>query len=262
MADEHVAASLVSLNSWIGTDRLPRAYYRSKLFSIHSEDSPFVSAASPIFSLLDRFVVATTLPPIERVIANLEHELKAFHSRLLSLAYSETQNAMAYYLLTATIDEVLARSYLRLYGRAVPFQAFTPASYSDEVPGSRFFSIVRFLKKDPMANLVLLELTYYCLMAGFEGEQQGRVDGRQVLEAEIDSLFHIIEQYRHQPEVLLFHHKPKLTPITPKPYKSFLTIGAGMFMVLCICYYLSQLFLEHQAKTLRFAQTFLTTLDE
>lgn len=260
MADELVAAT--SLTSWIAADKPLQAYYRSKLFSVHHEDSPFVSAASPVFSLLDRFVVATTLPPIERVMVNLDHELKAFHSRLLSLPYTEKQNAMAYYLLTATIDEVLARSYLRLYGRAVAFQAFTPASYADEPPATQFFLIIRFLKMHPLEHLPLLELAYYCLMAGFEGEQQGRVDGRQVLEAEIDSLFHMIEQYRQHPQILLFNDKPKTEEAMPKPYRRLIIAGSLMILLLVFCYHLSQLFLEHRAKSLRFAQTFLTTLDE
>lgn len=262
MSDEQVVAALIPcLPSSGSTDIQARGYYRSKLFSVHDELSPFVSAASPLFSLLDRFVVAENLPPIERVMLNLDHELKAFHSRLLSQPYSEMQNALAYYLIAATVDEVLARSYLRLFGRAPIFKAFTPATYSDEEPGTKFFSILNMLKARPFEHLPLLELAYYCLMAGFEGEQHGRADGRQVLEAEIDTLFRLIAQYRQQAQLALFE-RTNTTPETINPYRPLAGVAIGMMALLFSCYFLSQFFLEHQANRLRFAPTFITTLDE
>jgi type VI secretion system protein ImpK len=262
MADEQmVAALLPSISSSGSMESQGRGYYRSKLFSVHDELSPFVSAASPLFSLLDRFVVAENLPPIERVMINLDHELKAFHSRLLSQPYSEMQNALAYYLLAATVDEVLARSYLRLFGRAPAFKAFTPATYTEEEPGTKFFSILMVLKSRPFEHLPLLELAYYCLMAGFEGEQHGRADGRQVLEAEIDGIFRLITQYRQQTQLVLFE-RPKAMPTALQPYRRLAGAGMGMVCLFVFCIFLSQFFLEHQANRLRFTPTFITALDE
>jgi type VI secretion system protein ImpK len=195
------------------------------------------------------------------VMVNLEHELRAYHCRLLSQPHSETQTAIASYLLCVTMDEVLARSYLRLYGRVVAFKAFTPVSDSDEPPGAKFFSILNYFKARPFENLPLLELAYYCLMAGFEGEQHGRPDGRQVLEAEIDELFRIIQQFRQEVRTALFD-KVKVLPIQPKPYKRLAVIGLCLIALLFVSYDLSQQLLEHQAKKLRFAPAFITTLDE
>lgn len=262
MADDQSVASLVPLMASFGALETQRSgYYRSKLFSLHDELSPFVSAASPIFSLLDRFVVSESLPPLERVMVNLEHELRAFQSRLLSQSHTETENALAYFLLTSTIDEVLVRSYMRLYGRAPAFKAFTPPTYTKDENELSFFSILSLLKAKPYEHLPLLELAYYCLMAGFEGEQHGRPDGRQVLEAELDELYRLMIQFRQQRTFSLFEPSQS-KPLPQKPYRRLCGIGGSMIAVLLGCFYLSQLILEHEATRLRFTSTFITTLDE
>ena len=149
-------------------------------------------------------------------MANVEHELRAYYSRLQGQPHSEAQNIMAYYLLCVTVDEILARSYLRLYGHVEAFKAFTPVTQADIVPGKQFFIILNYLKTRPFDQLPLLELAYYCLMAGFEGEQQGRPDGRQVLEAEIDELFRLMQPYRQMIRFPLFEPSQKVTA-APKP---------------------------------------------
>ncbi|MCX7115893.1 MAG: type IVB secretion system protein IcmH/DotU [Gammaproteobacteria bacterium] len=261
MADENVIASLLPLVTSTQSEPGSRGYYRSKLFSVQDALSPFVSAANPIFSLLDRFSAASFLPAVDKVRVNIEHELRAYHSRLQSQPHSETQNAIAYYLLCVTIDEVLVRSYLRLYQRAPVFKAFTPASYSEEEPGEKFFSLLSHLKKRPFDHLPLLELAYYCLMAGFEGKQHQRPDGRQRLEDEIDELFRLIQQYRQEVRRTLFEQVKGLSPIV-KPYKQLIIIGCCLLVSLWVAFDLSQFFLERQAKKIRFAPTFITTLDE
>ena len=43
----------------------------------------------------------------------------------------------------------------------------------------RFFEIVDYMKERVNQYLDLLELAYYCLVSGFEGEHHLRADGRQ-----------------------------------------------------------------------------------
>lgn len=240
---------------------LGQVYYRSKLFSIHDPLSPFVSAASPIFSLLDRFSVAKRLPPLLQVLTDMDHELKAFHSRLLSQMEVGNQHALAYYMLAMTVDEVLARSYLRL-NQNVQFKAFTPLFYAEEEPGTQFFVLLQDLKKNPIENLALLELMYYCLMAGFEGKYQGKVDGRQALEAEIDALFRLIEPYRQADKPILLEVAHTAPLLVKKPYKKVLAFSLIMLGVVFSLYAMSYTFLKDKANKLRFMPTFITNLDE
>jgi type VI secretion system protein ImpK len=261
MVEEQLLASLMPLVTALKPETATQGYYRSRLFSVQDELSPFVSAAGPIFSLLDRFSVAKNLPPIDKVLGNIEHELRAYQSRLLTQPYSEMQRAIAYYLLCVTIDEVLVRSYLRLYQRIAAFKSFTPVLYSEEIPGKTFFSLLSYLKTRPHEHLPLLELAYYCLLAGFEGEQQGRLDGRQVLDAEIDELFRLIQPYRQDIRTHLFERTKDL-PNQPKPYKQLVIMGISLVDFLGVLFDLSQYFLDHQAKKIRFAPQFITTMDE
>ena len=66
----------------------PAGYFRSKLFSSNAASNPLVAAASPVLSLLERLCISQTLPSIESMRENIEHELFAFHSRLLHQQFS------------------------------------------------------------------------------------------------------------------------------------------------------------------------------
>lgn len=238
-----------------------KVYYRSKLYSISDDQSSFVAAASPILSLLDRITLSNDLPLPEKFLPNLEHELKAFYSRLNSHPHGiVAHNALAYYMLTATVDEILARNYLRLYGSAIEFRAFTPITYSEEVPGIKFFSILELLKQKTTEYLSLIELAYYCLMSGFEGQYNGRPDGRQKLEAEIDVLFQIISQHRVCPNVELFE-RIKHSAHSEKSYYQIFVVVCIILVSMFICISLSQMAIERQANSLRFDPNFITSVD-
>lgn len=239
-----------------------QVYYRSKIYSIIDDLSSFVAAASPIFSLLDRITLSHNLPLPEKILPNLEHELKAFCSRLNGQPHClVAHNSLAYYMLTATVDEILARNYLRLYGSVIEFQAFTPLTYSEEEVGVKFFSILELLKQKTTEYLPLIELAYYCLMAGFEGQYNGRPDGRQKLEAEIDILFQIISQYKPASAVDLFD-RIKQEKHYEKSYHQIVLIGSIILGIMFICIYLSQMAIEHKANSLRFNPNFITSVDE
>ena len=86
---------------------IANGHYRSKLFTTTSTTNKFVSAAGPIFSLLERLHTSATLPSIAILRENIEHELRAFLSNINSINHTSELDAIAYYLLCATIDELL-----------------------------------------------------------------------------------------------------------------------------------------------------------
>ncbi len=225
----------------------PAGYFRSKLFSSNAASNPIVAAASPVLSLLERLCVSQTLPAIDLMRENLEHELFAFHSRLTHQHYDEDVVALAYYLLSGTIDELLGKNYLRVHGHPTVFKAFTPSNTNDTGPETQFFVIVNHLKESGSHYLDLSELAYYCLIAGFEGEHHLRTDGRQILENLIEDLHKLIQQHRVYKPQLLF----KTTHTSPeerKNYKPLITMLTLSLAVLFAIYIGTQQLLNHQAK--------------
>lgn len=226
----------------------PTGYFRSKLFSSNAACNPLVAAASPVLSLLERLCISSTLPAIENMRENLEHEIFAFHSRLSHQQYSEDTIALAYYMVSATVDELLGKNYIRVYGQPSLFKAFTPSNANDLGPESQFFVIVNHLKDSGGQYIDLLELAYYCLIVGFEGEQHVKTDGRQILENLMEDLHKIIQRHRVYKPQLLFKSS---TPILEenKNYKPLITAVMLSVSVLIGIYMGSQRLLNHQANS-------------
>jgi type IV/VI secretion system ImpK/VasF family protein len=261
MAAEPISTALVNRLSLPGKQVVPKGYYRSKLFIAPFMTNKLVAAAGPLLSLLERLGVSPTLPPIEHIRENIDHELAAFHSRLETNAHTEDAHAMAHYLLCATIDELLGKSYLRLYGQIAEFKAFTSLSLDDIGPEQRFFDIVSYIKERPNQYLDLIELGYYCLIAGFEGVQHGKTDGRQELDNLLEELFQLIQQYRASPIPRLFKaSKPQdITKTTNyKPYFAFAVVSVCL---LVSTYIISYALLEEKVKNVPIGQSIIAKLD-
>ncbi|MDI9817896.1 MULTISPECIES: type IVB secretion system protein IcmH/DotU [unclassified Legionella] len=261
MTAERFSASIVSRLSLPSIRQMPQGYYRSKLFIAPFTTNPLVAAAGPLLSLLERLYISPSLPSLNSIRENIEHELRAFHSRLNSKAYPEELDAIAHYLLCATIDELLGKNYLRLYGKAAEFKAFTPSSHDEAGPQRRFFDIVNYLKEKPNQYLDLIELAYYCLITGFEGEQHGRADGRQILDNLIEELYQLIKQHRVNKPHQLFKDQKKIDTL-PQNYKPLI---AGSILALTILvggYFISHILLANQAKVVQFGHAVTTKLDD
>lgn len=254
MSADRYPTSLVSQFAITGCHRVAKGYYRSKLFVTSSTTNPLVAAASPLLSLLERLGLSPTLPAINHIRENIEHELLAFHSRLTSQQYAQEFVAIADYLLSATVDELLGKNYLRLYDKPAEFKSFTAISKDDARPEHRFFEIVHYIKQRTNQYLDLLELAYYCLITGFEGEHHLRADGRQLLDNLIEELHQIIQKHRVHKPPRLFKEPVALTPepISHKPI--ILSIMLALGFVLAV-YIGSNMLLENKAKTLLFKQT-------
>jgi type VI secretion system protein ImpK len=243
------SSSLISRFAIANLPRKPDGYYRSKLFISMSSSNPLISAANPLFSLLERLGLSSTLPPIETIRKNIEHELLAFQSHLTKKNYAEELAIIAHYLLCATVDELVGKNYMRLYKEPVEFVAFTPLGSENQGPQKLFFDIVNHLKEKTHQYLDLIELSYYCLITGFEGEKHLLSDGRQTLENLIDELHQLINQHRvHKPNQPL---KEKITPLKTKINHKKTAIAASITFgaILSICF-LSHILLAHKAHTI------------
>ncbi|STX28162.1 IcmH (DotU) [Legionella beliardensis] len=261
MTAGYMSASLARRLPLSGNQQTPQVYYRSKLFIVPFTANPLVAAAGPLLSLLERLCVSPSLPPLQQIRENIEHELRAFHSRLDGKAYTEELDAIAHYLLCATIDELLGKSYLRLYGRSAEFKAFTPLSYDGIGPEERFFDIVNHIKESPNQYLDLIELAYYCLIVGFEGKQHQKADGRLVLDNMLEELFQLIQKYRVNKPCHLFKESKK-AEVTGKSYKQVLMISLGLVSALLVSYLTSYFILDSKAKAVQFGHAVIAKLDD
>ena len=260
MPAEPYSASLVSRFAVPGDHRTPQGYYRSKLFINSSTTNPLVAAAGPLLSLLERLCISPTLPPLSSIRENIEHELHAFHSRLAGQEYADEFVIIASYLLSATIDELLGKNYLRLYGQPATFKAFTPSSHDELGPQRRFFDILNYIKERAIQYLDLLELVYYCLIAGFEGEQHLRTDGRQTLDNLTEELYQLIQQNRANKPHRLFKEQTSTLP-EPTNHKPVILATLIAFSTLVSIYFASHTLLESKAKTVLLGHTVLSNMD-
>lgn len=263
MTAEHYSASLASRFAIAGIYQPVPGYYRSKLFVVPASTNPLVAAAGPLFSLLERLSMSSTLPEIGEIRNNIEYELNSFHTRIGSSQYTTELFGIAHYLLCATIDELLGKNYLRVYGKPAEFQAFTPSSFDDVGPQNRFFDIVNYIKERTNQYLDLLELAYYCLISGFEGEHHVRTNGRQLLDDTIEELYQLIQQHRVNKPYCLF--EKNVTPTEPaieKKANRFLYFSIlALTCCISVIYFGSHALLEQRAKSVLLGHSFFTQTD-
>lgn len=247
--------AVMSHNNWLAIaskEETPNGYFRSKLYVASCVNNPLIAAASPLLSFLERLNISSQLPPIEGIRENIAHELNAFHSRLSIINYAGEFIKMANYLLSATIDELLGKNYLRLYGHPVNFKAFTPPSNDNIGPEYRFFEIIEYIKQSAMQCLDLIELAYHCLITGFEGEHHQRSNGRQVLDHLIEELYQLIQQHRVNKPIYLFSEQEP-NSVDEKKYKSLIINSLSAILLVLTGYFGSYSVLDHFATKLLFS---------
>lgn len=249
MLAKNTSGSLINQLTLSGSQMMPEGYYRSKLFIAPFTTNPLLAAASPLFSLIERLCLTNALPPVLKIRENIEHELHAFYSRLNAANYSTELIAVSRYLICATVDELLGKSYLRLYDEPAEFKAFTPLSYDGVEPQKGFFDVVSHIKERPNQHLDVIELAYFCLIAGFEGEQHLCANGRQTLDNLIDELYLLIQQHRVNKPYKLFHDPAEPIASKAKGIPTVLTLCFA-FGLLGLAGFSSYFYLNSQAKSI------------
>ena len=116
MIAEQLSASFIKQESPIQQFPVEKGYFRSKILVTDAFNNPLIAAASPLISILERIQIASSLPDISILHQDISHEFKAFYSRFHRHHYSDEFHLIANYLLCATTDEIIGKSYLKLYG--------------------------------------------------------------------------------------------------------------------------------------------------
>ncbi len=260
MTTEPYSGALIAQLKRSGQSLVPQGYFRSKLFIAPFATNPIVAGAGPLLSLLERLCISPSLPEIQSIRDNIDHELRAFQCKLLGLDISEELIVIAYYLLTATIDELLGKNYMRLHGEVAEFIAFTPSSYNETGPEKRFFEIISYLKDKPSQYLDLIELSYFCLIAGFEGEQHATANGRQVLDDLIEELYQLILKHRVNKPHRLFREQTTDFASTGQ-FKPLIAASALAITLLSTALFISHFLLENKANQVLFGHQVVARLE-
>ncbi|HAT9631992.1 TPA: DotU family type IV/VI secretion system protein, partial [Legionella pneumophila subsp. pneumophila] len=108
--------------------------------------------------------------------------------------------------------------------------------------------------------LDLIELAYFCLIAGFEGEYHLKADGRQCLDNTIEDLYQIIQKYRFNKPHRLFNENP-LPKTIKKNYKATWITTIAAVGIVILAFVTSHVLLENKAKTVLFGHTQLAMLE-
>lgn len=223
-----------------------QGYFRSKLFVTPTLSNPILAAASPLFSLIDRFNTTESMPPIELIKEHIDHEWRSYRSRLSHLNILNEHQIIATYLISATLDETIGKTYLRLHGKPVEFMAYTPLVNETIGPETYFFEWAFRMKDDPLQYLDLIELVYHCLICGFQGHYHQRPDGPQALDNLIHELYEIMMQHRAHPSFRLFKSTPPTAPqeaIYPPSFWWKITLSS--FVLLYAAYTVSHYKIQH-----------------
>lgn len=195
-------------------------YYRSKLFNSTIGINNIVAAAHPLLSIIERLKFVDSAPEFDLIKDNLNHELNAFESKVSSFNYPVETVILARYLVAATLDESLAKC-LQRFELQCQFIAFSAISKDGTGPEQRFFEITDKALEKPTNNLDLLELSYLCLSAGFEGRYHEQVDGRQLLDDKIEQLYQAINQHRSIKPQNLFKRETTIKKVEKNPRKNY-----------------------------------------
>ncbi len=231
-----------------------RTHYRSKLYTSKIGVNPLVTAAHPLFSILERINLSEKPPELNALQDNLSHELNAFMTKVSTSEHMNETVSVARYLLCATIDEVIDKAY---HKDPVSSQIIDVNENSDGhtiqesstaiSADKHFFQILDKAMSKPDFYLDLIELTYFCIITGFEGKYRTDPNGKQDLENLLDSLYQIIlAQKPPTPEKLFVQSNTARRFISVKsfPWKWFV---AGLIGIIVTGYFLVSYELNQKA---------------
>lgn len=167
----------------------------SRAYSSKVNINPLVGAASPIFTLINRFKQHQDTVDIQDLRSNLAYEVQAFESKATHQGYAEKIVLAGRYVLCAFVDDIIGHSKL---GRASQWQNHSLMSgwQREAYAGEQFFNLLERSCNEPELCLDLLELFYLSLRLGYEGQYRHLERGHAQLMLVTDSLYQTIRQQR------------------------------------------------------------------
>ncbi len=209
-----------------------RSYYRSQLYTSYHGINPLVTAAHPLFSIIERIKLSGKEVIDETIEHNLNHELKAFETRAESADYDEETIFIAKYLLSTTLDEMIAK-----HKPFALFKELMPINNQPLSPDKNFFKILDKVIDKPQHYLDLLELIYLCLSVGYQG--QYKTEEREKLAQVTENLYQTITPLRTSKKKNFFNTPQGLVEKEQTSWKKIVLISVtGLIALFAMSNYL------------------------
>lgn len=236
-----------------------RVHYRSKVYTSNLGVNSLIAAAHPLFSILERINLSEKPPELPTLQENLSHELNAFMAKVSTTEHTEEIIQLARFLLCATIDEVVEKAYNKdkvpgnisaeeTTSRIIEnntSEIAEPNHPIDDTTEIYFFKILDTAIIKPDFYLDLIELTYLCIITGFEGKYRDEPQGKQALENLLENLYHVIQAHKSPMTHKLFIQTgltQRFATTKPFPWKPVTALLIGIIAIgyFATAYYLNQ----------------------
>lgn len=225
---------------------IPKAstYYRSKAFVSQVSINPLIAASAPVFFLIERIQSLDSAPDIEKLHADLTHEMHAFAHQAAAHGYRPYMILVARYVLSAWIDQTIFNAP---WGKHIDWEKrqFTDAPETEKNP---FFLLLNRCLQEPTVYLDVLELFYLCMSLGCTGNDNSTEPHHTQLAQAREYLFETIRAERKEHSNLLEIHTPTETQETFTHFslRSYIRSGiaVGMMLLFMTTYFVLHLQLE------------------
>lgn len=169
-------------------------YFRSCLLNSDIGVNSLVAAAEPLFYLVTKLDELTNSNNLETLQATFTHEIKAFESKAQVYGYQTPLIVAARYALCSLIDDAIRRTNSNLN---VDWQneGLLKIFHNQNASESHFFAILEQAYIDSATNIDLLELMYFCLCLGYQGNYSSKNQGHAELTTITNNLYHSICQH-------------------------------------------------------------------
>jgi type VI secretion system protein ImpK len=172
-----------------------KSYYRSKIFTSQVGINPLITAASPLFSMIEKLKKTDQSPELSKLHYDLVHEIKAFENKAQALGYRSQITYAARYLLCTWIDEIIIHSSwidAQEWEKRTLVNNFQHNIHAND----QFFILLNHCKQDASVYIDLLEMMYLCLCLGYEGEYRHLDHGLIQLSKVMEDLYECIHTQR------------------------------------------------------------------
>ena len=219
------------------------SYYRSQLYTAYLGLNPLITAAHPLFSIIERIQLSNQNVSLAQMGDKLDHELKAFCARAKNFDYSPETITAARYLICATLDEAIAQ-------KGHQTLKLTGPTRNQADSDTNFMAIIKRTIDKPMLYLDLLELAYLCLVTGFNLHDDSEIKNTK------ESLYQTISTYRSKKEFkkLIDEQPPKPSINTQPTPLSWQKISLVIGIIFTTCFIGSEVvlnyYMAHQAPSL------------
>lgn len=174
-------------------------FYHSSIFDSECGANPLVASSASLFALVTRLKTSKYCTFDSKTsFDNVIHEIEVFSHKARNLGYSSNVIFVARYILCALLDETImdmADGGAKYYCSNDNLLGFF---YGENSGSEKFFVLLDNAYKDPVVNLDLLELMYFCLSLGFIGKYHDRKDGLVFISKIRNLLYDCINRHRKE----------------------------------------------------------------